>query len=116
MDNQRKLIRLETSDFLQVKPINEVGRIYEAEVKDFTFMGICFSSSVEWKKGQVLALNYFLSQSNQPVKMKMVVIWSEFIGSKQGYFCGGQITSIEEKNQAEFAHYYYKKLKEKSSQ
>jgi hypothetical protein len=48
--------------------------------------------------------------------MKMVVIWSEFISSSQGYFCGGQITDIEEKSQAQFAHYYYKKLKEKFSQ
>jgi hypothetical protein len=116
MDNQRRLIRLDSSDFLQINPINEVGEIYEAEAKDFTFMGICFCSSIEWKKGQVLAINYFIPEDNEPVKMKMVVIWSEFISSSQGYFCGGQITDIEEKSQAQFAHYYYKKLKEKFSQ
>jgi hypothetical protein len=115
MDNKRRLVRLEASDFLQIKPINEVGKIYEAQASDFTFMGICFCSSVQWKNGQVLAINYFLSEDNEPVKMKMIVIWSEFISSKQGYFCGGQIAKIEENKQAQFAHYYYKKLKEKLS-
>lgn len=116
MNNQRKLIRLETSDFLQIKPLNEVGKIYEADAKDFTFMGICFSSSAEWKKGQVLEIEYFIPGSSMPVKIKMVVVWSEFISSQQGYFCGGQITEIEPENQAQFAHYYYKKLKDRFSE
>lgn len=113
MDNKRRLLRLEASDFLQITPLDEVGRVYKADVKDFTFMGICFSSPIEWKKGQVLEINYFCPESNEPVKMKMLVVWSEFVGDQQGYFCGGQVIEIETKYQAQFAHYYYKKLKDR---
>lgn len=113
MDNKRRLVRLEATDFLQVKPLNEVGKFYKGEVKDFSFMGICFCSSVEWKNGQVLSINYFLPDSEEPVQIKMVVIWSEFISSGQGYFCGGRIIEVDPKNQTEFAHYYYKKLQER---
>lgn len=111
MDNKRRLIRLETNDCLQISPLSEVGRIQPADVKNFTFMGVCFCSSVEWKKGQVLEINYFLSETNRSIKMKMLVVWSEFISSRQGYFCGGRIIDIEKENQAQFAYYYYKKLK-----
>ncbi len=101
---------------MQIKPLDEVGKIHQAEVKDFTFMGVCFCSSIEWERGQVLQISYFLAQENEPVLMKMVVIWSEFISSQQGYFCGGQIIEIEPKGQAQFAHYYYKKLKDRFSE
>ncbi len=100
---------------MQIKPLDEVGRVYEVEAKDFTFMGVCFSSPVEWKKGKVLEIDYFLSEDNESVRMKMVVVWSEFISSQQGYFCGGQIIEIEQKGQARFAHYYYKKLRDRFS-
>lgn len=113
MDNKRRVIRLEASDFLQIKPLDEVGKVHEAAIKNFSFMGVCFCSAIEWKNGQVLEINYFLPEENQPVRMKLLVVWSEFISSRQGYFCGGQITDIEPEGQAQFAHYYYRKLQDR---
>jgi hypothetical protein len=111
MENRRKLIRLEVSDFLDIRPLNEVGRCIKGESKNFTLMGICFSSEVEWHKGQVLLIDYFIPQNNDSVKLKIVVVWSEFIDSSKGYFCGGEIAEIEKEKEVIFANYYFQKLK-----
>ncbi len=113
MENRRQLIRLEVGDFLEVKPLNEIGKIYKTKTKNFTLMGVCFTSEVEWKKGQVLYIDYFIPEELDSVRLKMVVVWSELIDSKNGYFCGGKILEVEEKKQEKFASYYYKKLKDR---
>ena len=113
MENRRQLIRLEVGDFLEVKPLNEIGKIYKTRAKNFTLMGVCFTSEVEWKKGQVLYIDYFIPEELDSVRLKMVVVWSELIDSKNGYFCGGKILEVEEKKQEKFASYYYKKLKDR---
>lgn len=114
MENKRKLIRLEVEDFLQIRPLNETARVLRGKSWNFTLMGICFSSELEWKKGQVLLIEYFIPQELDSVKLKVVVIWSEFIDAKNGHFCGGEIIDVEEGKQDQFSSYYYQKLKEKS--
>lgn len=113
MENRRQLIRLEVGDFLEVRPLNEVGKVHKAKVKDFTLMGACFTSEAEWKKGQVLYIDYFIPEELDSVRLKMVVVWSEYIDAEAGYFCGGRIIEIEEDKQEKFANYYYKKLQER---
>jgi hypothetical protein len=113
MTNKRRLIRLNVGDFIEIRSLNEVGRIYSGKSKDFTLMGICFSSEVEWKKGQVLFIDYFIPEELDSVRMKMVVVWSEFIDPENGYFCGGEIIEVEQAKQDKFANYYYKRLKGK---
>jgi len=111
MKNERRLIRLDVGDFLEIRPLKEVGRCYEGRCKNLSLMGICFSSDVEWKKGQVLYIDYFISEKLDSVRLKMLVVWSEFIDSKDGYFCGGQIIDIDEGKQEEFASYYFERLR-----
>ncbi len=113
MENRRQLLRLEVGDFLEVRPLNEVGRVHKAKVKNFSLMGACFTSEIEWKKGQVLYIDYFIPEELDSVRLKMVVVWSEFIDSENGYFCGGRIIDIEESKQEKFAAYYCKKIKER---
>ncbi len=113
MANERRLIRLEVGDFLEIRPLNENGKVLKSKTKDFTLMGTCFVSEVEWKKGQVLLIDYFIPEVLDSIVLKMVVIWSEFIDIDKGYFCGGEILEVEEAKQQEFANYYFKKLKEK---
>lgn len=113
MENKRKLIRLEVKDFLEIRPINELGKTVKAETKNFSLMGVCFSSMIEWKKGQVLHIDYFITDELDSVQMKVVVVWSEFIDYEQGYFCGGEIVDIEPEKQEKFANYYFQKLKDK---
>ena len=60
MANERRLIRLEVGDFLEIRPLNENGKVLKSKTKDFTLMGTCFVSEVEWKKGQVLLIDYFI--------------------------------------------------------
>jgi hypothetical protein len=110
---KRKLIRLEVDDFLEIVPLNESANSISARSRNFSLMGICFSSPLEWRKGQVLLIDYFLPQELDTVKLKLVVIWSEYIGEKDGYFCGGQIIDVEKDKEEKFAHYYFQKLKEK---
>jgi len=112
-NNKRRLIRLNVGDFIEIRSLNEAGRAYPAKAKDFTLMGICFVSEVEWKKGQVLFIDYFIPEELDSVRIKMMVIWSEFIDPDKGYFCGGQIIEVEEDKQDKFANYYYKQLKGK---
>ena len=114
MENRRQLIRLEVGDFLEVKPLNEVGKIYKAKTANITLMGACFTSEAEGKNGQVLYIDYFIPEELDSVRIKMVVVWSEFIDSENGYFCGGKIIEIEEKKQDKFSNYYFKKLEERS--
>jgi hypothetical protein len=113
MDNKRRLLRLEVDDFLEVKPLQEVARQVKGYSKNFSLMGICFSSEVEWKKGQLLLIDYFIPEEFDSVKLKVVVVWSELIDDNQGYFCGGEIVSIEKDKEDKFANYYYQKLKDR---
>lgn len=115
MEQRRRLIRLDAADFIEVRTLNEVGKVYQAHAKNFTLMGICFSCELEWQKGQVLLIDYFLPEALDSVRLKMVVSWSEFIGPEDGYFCGGEIIEIEQEKQEQFANYYLKKLQQRFS-
>jgi hypothetical protein len=109
-NNRRSLLRLKVSDFLEIRPLNEVARCIRAKAQDFTPMGICFSSEAEWKHGQVLLIDYFMPEEFDSVKIKVAVIWSEFIDQSAGYFCGAQIIEIEKDKQEKFYNYYSHKL------
>lgn len=113
MDNKRRLIRIEAGDFLQIQPINEAAGKHKGKSKDFSLMGVCFTSEIEWTSGQVLLIDYFIPDEMDSVRLKSVVVWSEFIDSENGYFCGGEIIEIEAEKQEKFANYYLKKLKER---
>ena len=88
MENKRLLIRLNVGDFLEIHPLDEVGKICKGKSKNFSLMGICFSSPEEWNKGQVLILDYFIPEELDAIRLKILVIWSEFIDNENGYFCG----------------------------
>lgn len=113
MDNRRRLIRLNAGDFLEIRALDDPQRVYKAKVKDLTMMGVCFSCDIQWQKGQVLLIDYFIPDELDSVKIKMAVSWSEFIDPENGYFCGGEIIDIEAAKEDTFASYYYQKLKER---
>ena len=113
MENRRRLIRLNVGDFLEIRPLQEVGKIHTGTSKDLTLMGICFSSELEWESGQVLVIDYFIPDELDSVKIKLVVVWSELIDHDAGYFCGGEIIEVEDAKQEKFANYYYKRLQER---
>jgi hypothetical protein len=115
MENKRVLLRLDVEDFLQIRPLNEQVRYVKGKSKDFTLMGICFSSAIKWNRGQLLLIEYFIPQEMDSVKLKLVVVWSELIDKEQGYFCGGEIVEVEDGKQRKFAAYYFEKLKERFS-
>lgn len=112
MNNKRRLIRLAVEDFLEIKPSSETNTLYRTKVRDITPMGVCFFSEVEWRRGQVLIIDYFLPHEMDSVNFKLSVIWSEFIDEEKGYFCGGEIIEIDENKQDMFIRYYFQKLKE----
>ncbi len=109
--NRRGLIRLEVSDFLEIRPLNEVARMVKGEARNITSMGICFSSEMEWRKGDVLLIDYFLPREFDSVKLKIAVVWSEFIDRDKGYFCGGEIIEVEKEKEEKFYSYYQGRLK-----
>jgi hypothetical protein len=113
MENKRRLIRLDAGDFLEIRTLSETGKVTKATSKDFTLMGVCFSCEMEWQKGQMLLIDYFIPDELDSVRLKMVVVWSEFLSPESGYFCGGEIIEIEEEKQEKFANYYLKKLQER---
>lgn len=114
MENRRNLIRLEVGDFLEIRALNEVAMRIQGKSANLTPMGICFSSEMEWRRGQVLMIDYFIPQEFDSIKLKVVVVWSEFINKESGYFCGGQILDIEEAKAEKFSSYYNSKIKEKT--
>jgi len=113
MEKERRLIRLDVGDFLEIRSIEDTEKFYSGRTKDMTLMGICFSSEAEWRKGQVLLIDYFIPEELDSARLKMAVVWSEFIGPDKGYFCGGQIIDVEKEKQEKFANYYFKRLKER---
>lgn len=115
MENRRRIVRLEVSDFLKMCAVDEVGKtFFEGQSKNLSTLGICFSSEIEWRRGQVILIDYFIPAEFDSVKLKVVVVWSEFIDPENGYFCGAEIIEIEQKKQEKFTAYYFKKLKETS--
>ena len=60
MENTRRLVRLDTGDFLEVRTLDETSKVSKGKGKDFTLMGVCFSCEMEWQKGQVLLIDYFI--------------------------------------------------------
>ena len=113
MDSKRKLLRLDIEDLLQIRPLNESVLPIKGRGKNFTPMGICFSSAMDWHKGQILLLQYFIPEELDSVELKVVVVWSEFIDEEKGYFCGGEIVSIEDTKRDIFTNYYFKKLRDR---
>ncbi len=113
MENRRRFLRFETEDFLEIRPLNEVARYTKGKSFNLSLMGICFFSEIEWEVGQVLLIDYFIPQELDSVKLKVVVVWSEFIDSNKGYITGAQIIDIEEDKENKFVNYYFQKLKEK---
>jgi hypothetical protein len=112
MKENRSLLRLDVKDFLEIRPLKEpVGKI-KGFSQNISFMGICFFTPLEWQKGQVLVIDYFIAGEQDSVELKVVVSWSEFISSQNGYFCGGQLMNMSGKGQEAFVRYYFTKLKE----
>lgn len=115
MENKRRILRLNVGDFVEIRPLNEVGRLHKGRTKDLSLVGICFSTDTEWKKGQVLLIDYFIPEELDSIKLKLVVVWSEFIDPENGYFCGGELIDVESSKQSVFATYYFKKLQDRLS-
>jgi hypothetical protein len=113
-NNKRRLLRLNVGDFLEMRPLNEVGKQCKGKSQNITPMGICFSSEVEWRKGDVLLINYFIPDDFESVKLKTVVVWSEFIDPTAGYFCGAEIIEVEQEKHDKFNNYYSQKLNDKT--
>jgi len=103
---------LEVDDFLEIRPLKEVATRIEGRSRNFSLMGVCFTSRVEWQKGHVLLIDYFIPTERESVKLKLSVVWSELIDHQHGYFCGGEIVHVEEGKENIFAAYYLQKLKE----
>ncbi len=112
MDNQRRFLRLEVRDFLEIRPLNELAKFVKGTSLNLSLMGICFFSELKWNKGQVLLISYFLPQELDSVSLKVAVVWSEFINEKDGYLIGAQIIDIEQDKELKFVNYYFQKLKE----
>lgn len=111
MQNRRKFLRLEVGDFLQIRPLNEQATKIKGKAFNLTLMGICFSSEIEWKKGQVLQIEYFMPEGADSVDLKIAVVWSEFISDEEGFLTGAEIIDIDSAKELKFVNYYFLKLK-----
>jgi len=114
MKEQRKLIRLDVSDFLEIRAADS-AKIARSTAVNITTMGICFSSQTEWQKGQILTIYYFIPDELDSVQLTVKVCWNEFVNPKQGYFCGGEIVSVEDDKQEKFVAYYAQRLEDRLS-
>ncbi len=114
MKELRKLIRLNVSDFLDIRLVDSPA-VVKGKCVNVTSMGICFSSPTEWVKGQSLVIYYFIPEELDSVELTVKIIWSEFVDSRNGYFCGGEIAAIEEAKQEKFINYYMQKLEDRFS-
>lgn len=109
-ENQRRFIRVETSDLLEIRPSDGISP-KKAVVKDFSMMGICFYCPVQWHYGQNLIVSYSVPGSLEEVNMRVKIKWSELIDETRGYLVGASIVFIEPEGQDSFLRYYYDKVK-----
>lgn len=112
MQEQRQLIRLEVADFLEIRLLENQPPI-KGRGRNISSMGICFSCQSEWTRGQVLLIDYFIPEDMDSVKLKVLVIWSEFIDPESGFFCGGEIIDIEDGKIDQFVAYYLQRLEDR---
>lgn len=112
MDNRRKFLRLEVQDFLEIKPLTELAKFTKGGSVNLSLMGICFSSEIRWEKGQVLLIEYFIPKEMESVRLKVAIMWSEYISDNDGYLNGAAIIDIDQDKETKFVNYYYQRLKE----
>lgn len=112
MNNQRRFVRLEVADFLEIRPSELSQPLSKGASANLTPMGICFFSEVQWDKNQVLDIDYFIPQEHESVLLKARMIWSEFISEKDGYLNGGEILDVAPDKELIFVNYYFQKLKQ----
>ena len=113
MKNRRKFLRLEVADFLEIRPVNESASPVKGKSFNLTLMGICFYCEVEWEKGQVVYIDYFMSEDSDSAKIKVAVVWSEFISDEDGFLIGAEIIDIEQEKELRFINYYFNRLKDR---
>ena len=112
-DNQRRFIRVETSDLIEVRPADG-GFIKKVKLRDVSLMGICFYCPIQWNFGQSLSISYAVPGSLNHISMRVKVMWSELIDEQQGYLVGTAIHYINDEGIDAFARYYHDKLNELS--
>jgi len=113
MDERRRFLRFEVNDFLEVRPLNEPACYAQGRSFNLSLMGICFFSEIQWKRGQVLLIDYFIPTLLDSIKLKVVVVWSELIDDQKGYLTGAQIIDVDKDKENQFVNYYYQRLKER---
>jgi hypothetical protein len=111
---ERKFIRIDTSDLVEVRPINGLGP-KTAITRDFSMMGVCFYSPIQWEHGQPLLMRYSVPGSLDDVMMNVRIVWSELIDENHGFLIGAQIGEIDTEGLDAFLRYYYKKVKDLSA-
>ena len=106
-NNQRKFIRIETTDFIEIRPSDGIGSIpKKLIVKDFSMMGVCFYCPIQWCYGQALTVSYVIPGSMEEVEMRLKVMWSELVDETRGYLIGTSILYIESNGVEAFLRYY----------
>jgi len=112
--NERRFIRIENSDLLEVRPLDG-SPAATVTARDFSLLGICFYSPLCWDSGQRLALRYSVPGTADDVEMTIVIVWSELIDDERGFLIGARISDIRDGGLDAFLRYYYKKVKDLSS-
>ena len=114
-ENQRRFIRIETSDLIEIRPADGIGTARKAVVKDFSMLGICFYCPIQWCYGQALEINYSVPGTGIDVALRARVMWSELIDENRGYLIGTSIMYIEDYGIDAFLRHYYTEVNKLSS-
>ncbi len=110
MENRRRFLRFDTSDFLEIEPLGEPAKI-SAEARNINPLGICFFSPQEFRRGQSLKIYYFIPDQMQPSVLRCSVVWCEYISDEKGFLVGVEISDVEV-NPEGFMRYYFRKIGE----
>jgi hypothetical protein len=113
MENRRRFLRLEVRDFLEIRPLNELAQVRRGNSFNLALLGICFFSEVKWERGQVLLIDYFIPDDLDSVRLKVAVVWSEFVSDRDGYLTGAEVINVDKEKELKFVNYYFQKIKER---
>ncbi len=101
----RSIVRVNSEDFLKISSIK--GTVKK---DDYLFnINICFDSPTEWRKGQELFIDYFLAEALDSIELVILVLWSEFISPKVGYFIGGEVIKVQDIKKSIFMTHFVNK-------
>jgi len=109
---RRRFVRFKLDEEVFVTEQKEPSKKLNARVKDISAMGLSFESDREFEKGDVLVVEFSVFSEDEPIQLRVEVVWSNELKEGGKFRTGLKILGIEEGSENKFLLYYCNRLME----